>query len=434
VQFLAGQRFISFNCTNHRLNNNFRRANGVDLRINYFDAALQVEDCLLLHQMLIIFNFRSDFSSGPGSFKTNYKPGSNRNTLGMTFNTFYRVLQNRPVNHLVYWVLFVLIGSYIFSYQQNFPYIFYLLNLLVHLPVLLLYTYFVIYWLVPNLLLRGRYFTFFGLLALASAFASLLKLAVSQNIYYALFIPQALHPSQWYTLDLFLINLLWIVGPTVLFAMFKYYKNWIKSQDISNEAERKRLATELQVLKGQLNPHFLFNTLNNLYSLALSKSDKTAVVIAKMSDMFHYILYECNAIEVPVSKELKLVEDYIELEQIRYSDRLSIEFDKKIDNRNYLVPPMLLYSFVENCFKHGSSPDPDLPWIKIALRVQKNLLTFEAQNSIPKKQKRINAEGVGLLNSRRRLELIYPQNHQLVIREENDEFYVKLVITKPAIS
>lgn len=394
---------------------------------------LQVEGCLLPHLMLIIFNFKSDFSSGSGSFKSNNRTGSNRNTLGMTFNTLYRMLQIRSVNHLIYWVLFVFIGSYIFSYQQNFPYIFFLLNLLVHLPVLVLYTYFVIYWLVPNHLLRGRYFTFFGLLALASAFASLLKLAVSKNIYYALFIPEALHPNQWYSPDLFLINLLWIIGPTVLFAMFKYYKNWIKSQDISNETERKRMATELQVLKGQLNPHFLFNTLNNLYSLALSKSDKTAVVIAKMSDMFHYILYECNAVEVPVSKELKLLEDYIELEQIRYSDRLSIQFDKKIDNRNYLVPPMLLYSLVENCFKHGSSPDPDLPWIKIVLRVQNNIMTFEAQNSIPKKQKRINPEGVGLLNSKRRLELIHPQNHQLVIREENNEFYVKVEITKPAI-
>jgi two-component system LytT family sensor kinase len=351
----------------------------------------------------------------------------------MTFNTFNRVLQNRPVNHLIYWVLFVLIGSYIFSYQQNFPYVFYLLNLVVHLPVLVLYTYFVIYWLVPNFLLRGRYFTFFGLLALASAFASLVKLAVSKNIYYALFIPEALHPNHWYTMDLFLVNLLWIVGPTILFAMFKYYKSWIKSQDISNETECKRMATELQVLKGQLNPHFLFNTLNNIYSLALSKSDKTAVVIAKMSDMYHYILYECNAIEVPVSKELKLIEDYIEMEQLRYSDRLSIQFEKEIDNRNYLIPPMLLYSFVENCLKHGSSPDPNQPWIKITLRVRNNILTFEARNSIPKKQKKINAEGLGLLNGKRRLELIYPATHMLTVREENNEFYVRLEITKPAV-
>ena len=273
----------------------------------------------------------------------------------MTFNTLIRVLQIRPVNHLIFWISFVIVGSYLFSYHQNFPYIFYLLNLFVHLPVLLLYTYLVIYGLVPNFLLRGKYVFFFILLTFASTIASFLKLYVSKNVYYALFIPKALHPHYWYTIDSFLINLLWIVTPAILFAMFKYYRNWMRSQDISRETERKHLETELQVLKGQLNPHFLFNTLNNLYSLALSKSDKTAVVIAKMSDMFRYILYECNAIEVPVSKELKLIEDYIELEQIRYSDRLSIQFEKKIGNKSFLLPPMLLYSFVENCLDRKST-------------------------------------------------------------------------------
>jgi len=291
----------------------------------------------------------------------------------------------------------------------------------------------VIYFLVPRFLLRSRYITFFGLLTGVSAFAAILKLYISKNVYYALFIPKALHPHEWYSIDSFLVNMLWIVGPTILFAMFKYYKDWIKSREISQETERKRLATELQVLKGQLNPHFLFNTFNNLYSLALGKSDKTAVVIAKMSDMFHYILYECNATEVPVSKELKLIEDYIELEQIRYSDRLSVSFDKKIENKNFLIPPMLLYSFVENCFKHGSSQDPDLPWIRISLHVRNNHLMFEATNNIPKNYKATNTEGVGLLNGKRRLELMYPQNHQLIIREENNEFYVKLDITKPVL-
>jgi hypothetical protein len=351
----------------------------------------------------------------------------------MNLKTINRVMQTRPVNHLIYWTLFVLIGSYVFSYRQNFPYIFYLLNLLVHLPVLLLYTYFVVYLLVPNFLLRRRFGYFFALMAAASSLASLLKMYVSKNIYFALFIPKALYPEQWYTADAFLVNLLWIMGPAMLFAMFKYYKEWIRSQDISNEAERKRMATELQVLKGQLNPHFLFNTLNNLYSLALSKSDKTAVVVAKMSDMFRYILYECNTIEVPVYKELKLIEDYIELEQIRYSDRLSVQFDKAVDNRNYLVPPMLLYSIVENCFKHGSSPDPDQPWIKISLKVKNNRLTFETSNSIPTRTKKFNTEGVGLLNSKRRLELIYPEQHRLTTRDENDKFYVSLEITKPEI-
>lgn len=350
----------------------------------------------------------------------------------MTFNALNRLLQIRPVNHIAYWTLFVTVGSFVFSYQQNFPYIFYLLNLLVSLPVLILFTYLTLYKLVPLFLLKRKYLLFFCFLAGSSALAALLKLLLSRHVYYALFIPKALHPTDWYSTDAFLINMLWIVGPAVLFAMFKYYKDWIKSEDIAHEAERKRLATELQVLKAQLNPHFLFNTFNNLYALALIKSDKTPVVIAKMSNMFHYILYECNATEVPVSKEIKLIEDYIELEMLRYSDRLSVRFEKEIDDYNQLIPPMLLYSFVENCFKHGSSPDPDMPWIKIILRVSKHLLTFETANSMPATG-HPNGEGsvgVGLLNIKRRLELIYPKCHSLEIRKENQEFRIKLEIFK----
>jgi hypothetical protein len=350
----------------------------------------------------------------------------------MNFNTLNRLLQIRPVNHLAYWILFVTIGSFVFSYQQNFPFIFYLLNLLVSLPVLVLFTYLTIYKLVPLFLLKRKYLLFFGFLAGSSVFASLMKLYLSKNVYYALFIPKALHPTDWYNMDAFLINMLWIVGPAVLFAMFKYYKDWIKSEDIAHEAERKRLATELQVLKAQLNPHFLFNTLNNLYALALTKSDKAPVVIAKMSNMFHYILYECNANEIPVSKEIKLIEDYIELEMLRYSDRLSVKFEKEIDDYSQLIPPMMLYSFVENCFKHGSSPDPDMPWIRILFRISKNHLTFETANSIPATGKSGGevSVGVGLLNIQRRLELIYPNQHNLQIRKGNQEFRIKLEINK----
>jgi LytS/YehU family sensor histidine kinase len=295
-----------------------------------------------------------------------------------------------------------------------------------------MYTYIAVYVLVPVFLLKGKYLIFFGSLAVSTALASLLKLLVGRYIYYALFIPEALHPKEWFSLDSFLVNLIWVMGPAIVFAMFKYYKNWMRSQDIANEAERKRLASELQVLKAQLNPHFLFNTFNNLYVLALQKSDKTPVVISKMSDMFHYILYECNATEVPVSKEIKLIEDFIELEQLRYTDRLSVSFEKHVDSYNYLIPPMLLYTFVENCFKHGSSPDPDSPWIKISIRIKNESFIFEASNSIPKAKKRDKeiTGGVGLLNIRRRLELIYPQNHQLNISNGNDEFFVKLVINK----
>jgi len=338
-------------------------------------------------------------------------------------------MNKRPVVHLLFWILFVLAGSFIFSYQQNFPYSFYLLNFLVHLPVFIFFTYGVVYFLTPKFLLNQKYGQFFASLTLMTGIAATLRILIGRYVYFALFIPEVLYPKEWISADIFFFNMIWVLGPAIVFAMFKYYKNWINSQTIANEAERKQLSSELQVLKAQLNPHFLFNTFNNLYVLALQKSDKTPEVISKMSDLFHYVLYECNAVEVPVSKEIKLIDDYIQLEQLRYSDRLSIIFEKDIDNSDWLIPPMLLYTFVENCFKHGCSNDPGSPWIKILIRVRNNQFGFEASNSIPLTNcQKKEVEGVGLANIRRRLELIYPKNHRLEIINEDCVFHVRLRI------
>lgn len=350
----------------------------------------------------------------------------------MEFKSLYQFLSVRLIHHLAFWILFVLTGSFIFSYHQNFPYSFFLLNLLVHLPVFVLFTYGVIYFLVPVFLLNRRYWQFFLSFIAAAGIAVCLRILVGRYVYYALFIPEVLHPKEWFNTDIFFLNLIWILGPAILFAMFKYYKNWMDFRNLANEAERKRLASELQVLKAQLNPHFLFNTFNNLYLLALQKNDKTPAAIAKMSDIFHYILYECNAIEIPVSKEIKLIENYIELEQLRYSDRLTISFEKNVDNPDCMIPPMMLYTFIENCFKHGSGPDPESPWIRLLIRVRSNIFEFEASNSISKSICLDNEieESVGLKNVKRRLELIYPKNHELVIRNENRVFFVRLLIHK----
>jgi two-component system, LytTR family, sensor kinase len=156
------------------------------------------------------------------------------------------------------------------------------------------------------------------------------------------------------------------------------------------------------------------------------------MVISKISDIFQYIIYECNAVEVPVSKEIKLIEDYILLEELRYTSRLSVAFEKDVDFTDFRIPPMLIYTFVENCFKHGSSPDPTTPWIKLVVRVRRNSFEFEASNSIPPDHCLNDQiiEGVGLSNVKRRLELIYPKKHQLIIRKENCKFFVRLVILK----
>lgn len=350
----------------------------------------------------------------------------------MLLNSLYQFIHKRPIIHLMFWTLFVLIGSFVLSYQQNFPYFFFLINFLVHLPVYILFTYGVVYFLVPSFLLNRKYWQFFLSLLVSVVVATFLRILSGKYVCGNLFKTNGIHSIEWLNADFFLLNLIWILVPLILFSMFKNYKDWVDNKAIVNESERNRLVAELQLLKAQLNPHFLFNTLNNLYLLALQKSDKTPMVISKISDFFYYIIYECNAVEVPVSKEIKLIDDYILLEELRYSNHLSVIFQKDIDSADFRIPPMLLYSFVENCFKHGSSSDLKMPWIRLLIRIRKNYLEFEASNSIPSANC-VNdqiTEGIGLSTIKRRLELIYPKNHQLIIRKENCTFFVRLVIQK----
>ncbi len=343
-------------------------------------------------------------------------------------NLKYRKI--RYLMHILFWTGFVLLGSFISSYDENFPYRFFLLNFIINIPVYVLYTYFNVYVLIYRFLWRKKNFLFIVLFPATILFFSFFKLAVTKFVFYQFFIPNFLHPEVWLSLELIFINVVWLLAPLVVFVAIKFYKDWVNSLSEKSEIEKRKLESELQLLKAQLNPHFLFNTLNNLYVLALQKNEKTPEIIAKISDLFHYILYECNATKVPLDKEIKLIENYIELEQIRYEDRLNLKLKKNIKDEGYLIPPMLLFTFVENCFKHGSSDDPGVSWIRLKIDQEANCLDFEADNSIPEngKKKKSKRNGVGLANISKRLELMYPGSYELNVKEEKTRFQVQLHI------
>ena len=140
--------------------------------------------------------------------------------------------------------------------------------------------------------------------------------------------------------------------PTVILTIFNYYK---EQKEVANLLEKKK-TNELDALKNQLNPHFLFNTLNNLYVLALKKSDKTPEVIAKLSEILDYILYRCKNAFVPLKNEINLLHNYIALEKVRYNKRVDVTFNESIEN-NVQIAPLLLLTFLENAFKHGVSQE-----------------------------------------------------------------------------
>lgn len=192
---------------------------------------------------------------------------------------------------------------------------------------------------------------------------------------------------------------------------------------------KSKAEAEIKLLKGQLQPHFLFNSLNNIYSLALIQSELTADSILKLTELLDYLVYRANMDKVPLAKEVVLLQNYIGLEQLRYEDHLRIETDIAVQNEDILVAPLLLLPFAENCFKHGGLGQDGLFRVNIRLKTDDSKLVFEISNSkktITEMKNRTG--GVGLPNIRQRLSLLYPGRHQLQIDDKPDFYRVRLEI------
>ncbi len=224
--------------------------------------------------------------------------------------------------------------------------------------------------------------------------------------------------------SVFLSKCVLYLTPTALLLMVRFYKNQQKFLKLN---EQKKI-TELTALKNQLNPHFLFNTLNNLYALTLDKSDKAPEVIERLSNILDYILYRCKENFVPIQKEIELIENYLTLEKIRYGNRVAINFDHQIENE-VKIAPLLLLTFVENAFKHGVSQELEQAKIEIFLNLKNDDIIFSIFNSkpnIPAEIQPNNEEHLGLKNIRKQLDLLYLDSYDLQISEKEEIYSVVL--------
>jgi LytS/YehU family sensor histidine kinase len=225
--------------------------------------------------------------------------------------------------------------------------------------------------------------------------------------------------------------------PAVIgFALvIKFLKHWHQKQEETEQLIREKISSELQLLKAQVHPHFLFNTLNNIYSFILNGSDRAAEMILKLSDLLKYILNECSQPLVKLDKELKMVQDYIALEQIRYGDRLNLSLHIQGSGKDKMISPLLLIPFVENSFKHGTSRMLAHPWVRLDIEIGKNFLEFRLSNNKPEN---INVsqvkKGIGLANVKKRLMLLYPDTHSLIITETEMSFdvFMKVALHSPS--
>ncbi len=216
--------------------------------------------------------------------------------------------------------------------------------------------------------------------------------------------------------------------PVVITTLFRIFKDWYDQRNAAEELKKEKVEAELKFLKSQTNPHFLFNTLNSIYGLALEKSPKTPNLILKLSDILSYTLYESDTERIALRKELDLIENIIELEKERFGRRLNIEFKVEGNPDLIKIPPLILVPFVENAFKHGIKNEVNKGWIRILVKASEKELYFAVENSVPTAEKQQTEGGLGLKNIARRLELIYGENQKLYIERRNDSFLVNLSI------
>jgi LytS/YehU family sensor histidine kinase len=221
---------------------------------------------------------------------------------------------------------------------------------------------------------------------------------------------------------------------TITYAL-KYTWLALTTQNKVLALQKENLQLELKALKAQINPHFLFNTLNNIYALSLQKSDQTPEMLLKLSSMMRYLLYECNVPQVSLEKEIQFINDYIELEKIRHDKNVRIDFALSGNAQNKEIAPLLLIPLIENSFKHGMNSQIGNGWVDIQLSTMDKQLSLTVVNSVTENGNGIvHDKGIGLDNVKKRLELLYPGRHRLNIEPGKEYFSVDLTVNLNGMS
>lgn len=320
--------------------------------------------------------------------------------------------------HVLFWLVWYFFYTITYSpgvfHKAQFVQNFYLL------PVRMAATYSLIYWIVPEFLLKKKHLQFF-------------MLAIVHAILFGFFIWLVLYFATGRragdSIPFIRSIVLNYQIPATAAAIYLFKRMYLIQQHSLN-LEKEKLEAELKFLKSQIHPHFLFNTLNNLYALTLKKSDKAPEMVIQLSNLLEYTLYSGKESEVGLNEELKQIKGYIDLEKLRFGKRLKLNQEISGNVDSLLIAPLLLLPFVENSFKHGVSNDLKAPAIDLKVIVNENTLLFSVRNSCSVEPEKFESykEGIGLKNVKRRLELLYRDRHTLEINQKKDLFEVNLTL------
>ena len=337
-------------------------------------------------------------------------------------------LKQPIVYHSFFWILYFTFNVFRWGGYNN-DYLYAFKHSLIEFPLHIAFAYCNLYYLIPNFLPKKHLqYIFFIIIGVAIVVLSRLIIETIFEVFPAA-PPYINYP---YILEM-VIGEVYVQG---FIVAVKLLLDWGKNQEHMRVLEKSNFKTELDFLQSQVQPHFFFNTLNNLYSLTLDKSDLAPDTVLKLSELMSYVIYDGKQKKVPLSKEIGYIQNYLYLEKLRFGRKLKTTFDIKGNINNQEVAPLLLLPFIENSFKHGAGDGIKEIKIDIGLEVNHNDLIFTVQNrkyekppkTAPNPYHHIGHNGIGVENIKRRLELIYGQKYKLDIKDDPDKYTVTLKI------
>lgn len=335
----------------------------------------------------------------------------------------FHFFKRKLIYHTAFWIVYFLFICAAFYTAYDIRDIRFYLQLSAFMPFSAALVYTNIYFLIPSFLYTRKY-VWYGITLILSIVIIALADQLLKKLYVHFGFSIFSYTSGLGFKSLFAesVGLFYLAGFT---TGVKVSKDWIQNQQLMKEKEKLWLETELNFLKTQIHPHFFFNTLNNLYSLTLKKSDQAPEIVLKLSALMSYMLYESNASKVSLNKEITYLQNYLDLEKLRFGQRLSVSFEIEGRIEEVNIPPMILILFVENSFKHGVKNNVQQINIDISLKIEDAFLYFRIKNPISENRSKENT-GIGLKNAIRRLDLLYGNNYRLDITEKDNEFIVSL--------
>jgi sensor histidine kinase YesM len=282
--------------------------------------------------------------------------------------------------------------------------------------IIILFFYLNIYLIVPRFYFRRKYFSFavitvlsYGLVKFSPFFVPPFEISIPVHVF-----DSPIHIVTDWNHHLFRFTLVFLIS-----VVFAYHARW-------REIQQEKLRSELMYLKAQINPHFLFNTVNGIYSMAVTNSSKTADALAKFAGLLRYAASEASSAKVPVQKEINYISDYVDLQMLRWGKNANITFDVNCRQSQEKIEPSLLLPFVENAIKYGINGNVPNAFVNIKLRCTDGQLSLYVSNLKVRKSTATDSSGISINNVKRRLELLYPNNHVLSIRNTDDRFTVEL--------